>query len=374
MSARAVIAGIGHTSFGSHPDRLPLSLIIEATRNALIDANIEKDRIDAVLVKYPTSKPEFMFGQRVAEALGLQPRLGGVWDQGGAANISLISYAAMAIEAGQCEVALVCFADNPKTGTRQAYQRPRGDDAVFGFTGTLAGYAMIARRHMQQFGTSAAALGAVAVASRKHGAANPQAQLRKPLTLDAYLSAPPLVAPFRRDDCALISDGGAAVIVMSERRAREMKVLAPVPILGFGQGQTSWDVAQRPDLTSTMANVSAATAFQMARLSPKDIDVAQLYDCFTITVLMTLEDYGFCRKGTVNEFVRDGAIELGGKLPVNTSGGLLAETGMPGLQLVIEGVRQMRGTAHNQVKKAAKCIVSNQGGVMHTHSTLILGQ
>jgi acetyl-CoA acetyltransferase len=374
MCARAVIAGIGHTSFGSHPDRLPLSLIVEATRNALIDANIEKDRIDAVLVKYPTSKPEFMFGQRVAEALGLQPRIGGVWDQGGAANISLISYAAMAIEAGQCEIALVCFADNPKTGTRQAYQRPRGDDAVFGFMGTLAGYAMIARRHMQQFGTSAAALGSVAVASRKHGAANPQAQLRKPLTLDAYLSAPPLVSPFRRDDCALISDGGAAVIVMSERRAREMKVPAPVPILGFGQGQTSWDVAQRPDLTSTMANVSAATAFQMARLSPKDIDVAQLYDCFTITVLMTLEDYGFCKKGSVNEFVRDGAIELGGKLPVNTSGGLLSETGMPGLQLVIEGVRQMRGTAHNQVKKAAKCIVSNQGGVMHTHSTLILGQ
>ena len=192
MCARAVIAGIGHTSFGSHPDRLPLSLIVEATRNALIDATIEKDRIDAVLVKYPTSKPEVMFGQRIAEALGLQPRIGGVWDQGGAANISLISYAAMAIEAGQCEVALVCFADNPKTGTRQAYQRPRGDDAVFGFMGTLAGYAMIARRHMQQFGTSAAGLGAVAVASRKHGASNPHAQLRKPLTLDAYLSAPPL--------------------------------------------------------------------------------------------------------------------------------------------------------------------------------------
>jgi len=374
MATRAVIAGIGHTAFGALPDRSPISMIVEATRNALNDAALEKDRLDAVLVKYPTSKPEFMFGQRVAEALGLQPRIGGVWDQGGAANISLISYAAMAIEAGQCEIALVCFADNPKTGTRQAYQRPRGDDAVFGFMGTLAGYAMIAQRHMQQFGTRAETLGRIAVACRKHGAANPNAQLRKPLSLDAYLSAPPLVAPFRRDDCALISDGGAAVIVMSERRARRLRIPAPIPILGFGQGQTSWDVAQRPDLTATMAASSAATAFKMAGLTPRDIDVAQIYDCFTITVLMTLEDYGFCAKGSVDAFVSDGNIEIGGALPINTSGGLLAETGMPGMQLVIEGVRQMRGTAHNQVKGAKKCIVSNQGGIMHTHSTLILGQ
>jgi acetyl-CoA acetyltransferase len=374
MGTRAVIAGIGHTAFGALPERTPISMIVEATRNAAIDAAIDKERIDAVLVKYPTSKPEFMFGQRVAEALGLQPRIGGVWDQGGAANASLIAYAAMAIDAGQCDIALVCFADNPKTGTRQAYQRPRGDDAVFGFMGTLAGYAVIARRHMQQFGTRAETLGHVAVACRKHGSTNPRAQLRKSLSLDAYMSAPPLVAPFRRDDCALISDGGAAVIVMSEQRARELKVPAPVPILGFGQGQTSWDVAQRPDLTSTMAASSAATAFKMAGVKPADIDVAQLYDCFTITVLMTLEDYGFCDKGAVDAFIRDGGIEIGGRLPLNTSGGLLAETGMPGMQLIIEGVRQMRGTAHNQVKGAAKCIVSNQGGIMHTHSTLILGQ
>ncbi len=373
MDSRAVIAGIGHTSFGALPERQPISMIVEASRHALADAGIEKSLIDAVLVKYPTSNPEFMFGQRVAEALGIQPRIGGVWDQGGAANISLISYAALAIDAGQCDVALVCFADNPKTGTRQAYRRQRGDDATYGFVGTLAGYAMIAQRHMQQYGTRAETLGAVAVACRKHGAANPQAQLRKPLTLDAYLSAPPLVEPFRRDDCALISDGGAAVIVMSEQRARQLNVSAPIPILGFGQGQTSWDVAQRPDLTSTMAAKSAATAFRMAQLTPKNIDVAQLYDCFTITVLTTLEDYGFCAKGQVDDFVRDG-LEIGGRLPINTAGGLLSETGMPGLQLVIEGVRQMRGTAHSQVRGAKRCLISNQGGVMHTHSTLILGQ
>ena len=286
------------------------------------------------------------------------------------------SYAAMAIEAGQCEVAVVALADNPATGTRQAYEKSYGDDgsALSGWFGTPAGYAMIARRHMAQYGTTSDQLGAIAVACRKHGAANPHAQLRKPLTLEQYRASRLIVAPLRRDDCCLVSDGAAAVVLMSAKKAAELKVTKPVPVLGFGQGQTSWDVALRPDLTTTAAKVSAQTAFAMAGLKPADIDVAQIYDCFTIAVLMTLEDYGFCAKGEGGWFVQDGRIELGGDLPVNTSGGLLSETGMPGLQLVIEGVRQMRGESVNQVPGARNCVVSNQGGIMHTHATLLLGQ
>jgi acetyl-CoA acetyltransferase len=268
----------------------------------------------------------------------------------------------------------VTFSDNPKTGSAAAYSRARGDDALYGWFGTLSNYAMIARRHMGELGTPREALGAVAVASRRHGAANANAQLRKPLSLDEYMALPPMVAPFCRDDCALVSDGGAAVVVMSAERAKQLGVKKPVPILGFGHGQTSWEVAQRPDLTSTMAKVAGATAFKMAGLAPKDMDVAQIYDCFTITVLMTLEDYGFARRGEVADFVKGGNIEVGGGLPVNTSGGLLSETGMPGMQLIHEGVRQMRGEATLQVKGARRCIVSNQGGVMHTHAALILGQ
>lgn len=374
MRGAAVIAGVGHTAHGKLPGRTPLSMTVEAVANALADAAVEKDAVDAVFVKYPTSGFESMFGQKVAEALGLQPRIGGVWDQGGATNIAMISFAAMSIEAGQCEIALVTTGDNPRTGTRQAYERGWGDDAVYGWFGTPAGYAMIAQRHMAEFGTTSAQLGAIAVAARKHGAANPDAHLRKPITLDQHQQSPLVVAPLRRDDCCLISDGAAAVVVMSAKRARDLGVADPVPILGFGQGQTSYEVALRPTLTETAANISARTAFAMAGVKPADVDVAQLYDCFTITPLLAIEDYGFCRKGDGGAFVEDGAIELGGVLPVNTSGGLLSETGMPGMQLVIEGVRQIRGTSTSQVKDAQVSIVANQGGVMHTHSTLILGR
>mgnify|MGYP006268193821 CR=1 FL=1 len=374
LSGQTVIAGIGHTAFGKLLGRDTVSLNVEAIRHALNDARVSKDEVDALYVKAPTSRFEMMYAQKLAEALGIQPRIGGVWDHGGASNISMISMAAMAIDAGQCEVAIVALADNPATGTRQAYEKAWGDDAVFGWFGTPAGYAMVAQRHMQQWGTRSDQLGAVAMACRRHGASNPHAQLRKPLTLEQYRESRLIVEPLRRDDCCLVSDGAAAVIVMSAKRAARMGLNQAVPILGFGQGQTSWDVALRPDLTTTAAAVSAHTAFAMADLKPADIDVAQIYDCFTICALMTLEDYGFCRKGQGGPFVSNGNIELGGELPINTSGGLLSETGMPGMQLVLEGVRQMRGTSVNQVKGARRGVVSNQGGIMHTHSTLILGE
>jgi acetyl-CoA acetyltransferase len=373
LSGRHVIAGIGHTAFGKLPGSDTVSLNVEACRNAIADAGIDKSVVDAVFVKVPTSAHQFMFGQKVAEALGIAPRIGGAWDQGGAANITLLSFAIMAIEAGQCDVALVCYADNPRTGNRAVFGRPRGDDAAYGWFSTAAGYAMIHRRHMIEYGTRPEDFAAVAMASRKHGAGNPNAQLRSPLDLDKYMASPWIVDPIRKDDCALVSDGGAALVVMSAKRAKELGVAQPVPVLGFGHGQTSYEIPQRATLTSTEAARAADTAFRMAGVKPADVDVAQLYDCFTVTVLMTLEEYGFCRKGEAGRFVADGAIEIGGRLPVNTSGGQLSETGMPGMQLIMEGVRQMRGTARLQVPDAKVCLVSNQGGTMHTHGTLLLG-
>jgi acetyl-CoA acetyltransferase len=369
-----VIAGIGATAFGKLPSQDSISMNVEACRHALADAGITKELVDGVFVKTPTSSREFMYGQRVSEALGLSPKIGGAWDQGGAANISLISMAAASIAAGQCDIALICYADNPRTGNKAAFQRPRGNDAIHGWFSTAAGYAMIQNRHAYENGDQTEALGEIAVACRRHGAANPHAQLRIPLDFESYMASPLVVEPLRRDDCCLVSDGGGAIVVMSAKRSRELGVNAPVPVLGIGQCQTSWDVHLRQSLTDSGGSVAGAKAFAMAGLKPINIDVAQIYDCFTITVLMTLEDYGFFPRGKGMDFMRDGQIQTGGRMPLNTSGGLLSETGMPGLQLIMEGVRQMRGTAHLQVPGARHCLVSNQGGTMHTHSTLILGR
>lgn len=374
MRGKTVIAGVGHTAYGKHPGRDRVSLIVEASRNALRDAGIEKGLVDGVLVKMANAEPTVLYGQKVAESLGIQPRLGCALDQGGAANIALITYAAMAIEAGLMDIAIVCYGDTPRTGSRQVYQRPRGDDAVHGWYSTAAGYAMIHQRYRQQYKVPDAHFGAVAVACRNNGAGNPDAHIQKPLTIDDYLASPFVVEPLRRDDCCPLSDGAAAVILMSAKRAKDLGVTRAVPILGLGQAQESFDVHLRADLTRTLASTSAHTAFTMAGMSRKDIDVAQLYDCFTITPLITLEDYGFCERGRAGAFAAEGGISLDGALPINTSGGLLSETGMPGLQLVIEGVRQMRGEARLQIKGSGACIVSNQGGTMHTHATMILGR
>lgn len=374
MRGSTVIAGAGQTAAGALEGRSTISLNVEACRAALADARIETEQVDAVYVKFPTSRLEFMYATKVAEAIGVtKPAIVGSWDQGGAANAAMIAQAALAIEAGQIEVALVTAADNPRSGTRQAYDKAWGADGPYGWLGIPAGYAMIAQRYLGEFGLDNADLAPFVVAARRHGAANPAAQLRKPLTTAEHQESPWTVEPLRRADICLVSDGGAAVVVMSAARAQALGVPAPVGILGVGQAQTTQDVTQRPSLVDTAARRSGAQAFSSAGLKPSDIDVAQLYDCFSVVPAMTLEDYGFCDKGQGPAFARDTGIELGGGLPVNTSGGLLSETGMPGMQMVIEGVRQIRGRSTSQVPGAQTCLVSNQGGVMTTHATLILG-
>jgi acetyl-CoA acetyltransferase len=373
MRGKVVIAGVGHTTYGKHPGRDRVSLIVEAVRNAIKDAGIPKDVVDGVMVKMANAEPSILYGQKVAEALGIRPTIGCSLDQGGAANIGLVTYASLAIEAGLIDVAVISYGDTPRTGSRKVYARPRGDDAVFGFYSTAATYAMVHQRYRQQYKVPDEHFGSVAVTFREHGAQNPNAHLRKPITLDEYMQSPFVVEPLRRDDCCLLSDGGAAIVLMSEKKARELKVNKAVPILGLGQAQESWDVHLRLDLTTTVAKKSADQAFRMAGLSRSDIGSAQLYDCFTVTPLITLEDYGFCPAGKAGSFAAEGGLRVDGALPTNTSGGLLSETGTPGLQLIIEGVRQMRGDATLQLKDRKPCVISNQGGTMHTHATLILG-
>lgn len=373
MRGKVVIAGVGNTAYGKHSGRDKVDLIVEAVREAVADAGIEKDAIDGVFVKMANAAPGILYGQKVSEALGLRPSIGCALDQGGAANIGLITYAALAIEAGMIETALVCYGDTARTGSHAVYHRPRGDDAIMGWYSTAAGYALLHQAYRQRYGARDEHFGAVAVAARRHGAQNPRAHLRAPLSMEDYLAAPFVVDPLRRDDCCLVSDGGAAVLLMSAERAWRTGNARAVPILGLGQAQESWEVHLRPDLLRTKAEASADMAFSRAGIGRDEISVAQIYDCFTVTVLQTLEDYGLAPRGQAGEKALAEGLGVDGWLPFNTSGGLLSESGTPGLQLVIEAARQMRGEAGLQVKSPRYGLVSNQGGTMHTHATMILG-
>jgi len=374
------IAGVGNTAYGKLPGRSAVNLSVEAIRNAIDDCGIDKSEIDAVLTKYPTSNFQGLFSARVAQALGIYPRVTATIDQAGASNIGLIAYAAMCIEAGLCNAAVVSYGDNPLTGNRAAYgRRPEasspsygGDDAVAGMTGAPCGYAMIAQRYRHEFGLKDEQLGTVAMAFRRHASLNPNAQYQEPFTMDEYLAARWVAQPFRLFDCCPVTDGAAAVVVTTTDRARSLKK-KPVRIMGFGQGHPAWDLPQREVWTTSGAAVSGPIAFKMAGITTEDADFAQLYDCFTIVPIITLEDYGFCKKGEGPDFIGGGRIGLEGSLPLNTSGGLLSETGMPGMQLIAEAVRQLRGECGpRQVKDPEIGIVSNNGGVMTTHATLVL--
>ncbi len=373
LRGKYAIVGVGNTRYGKVPGISALAHNVDAIAMAIEDAGIAKSEIDAVLTKAPSSDFQMLWSAKVAQSLGIVPKVTATLDQAGASNIGLIGYAIMCMEMGMCSVAVISYGDNPLTGRRTFYNRPRGEEAAYGFFGAPLAYGMLARRHMLEFGTTSEQLGEVAVACRKHAALNPNAQFQTPITLEEHQASRFVAEPFHLLDCCPVSDGGAAIVVTSAERARDLRQ-KPAYILGLGQGHPSWDLQHRDDWTTSGAKVSGEMAFEMAGLGPSDMQFAQLYDCFTIVPVVTLEDYGFCKKGEGGAFVGGGRVQLGGDLPLNTSGGLLGETGMPGMQLVAEGVRQIRGQCGpRQVKDAALGVVSGQGGIMTTHATMVLG-
>jgi len=225
---------------------------------------------------------------------------------------------------------------------------------------------------MHEYGTTHEQLANVAMAHRYHASMNPNAMFQDPITLADYKNSRFVAEPFRLLDCCPVSDGGAAYIITTEERAKALKQ-DPVYIEGIGQGHPAWDFFRRGELATSGAKVSGETAFRTAGLGPSDIDFCEIYDCFTIVPLVTLEEYGFCEKGEGGHLYEEGRTRIGGELPVNTAGGLLSETGMPGTQLVVEAVRQIRGQGGpRQVANAEVGLVSQQGGIMTTHSTMIV--
>jgi acetyl-CoA acetyltransferase len=366
------IVGAATTRFGRVPGVTALDFTVQAAKLAVDDAGVRKEEIDAVLCKYPPTGFQSLWAHKVSQALGIQPKIAATIDQAGATNIGLVQYAMMAIDAGLITTAVCCYGDNPLSGPPGTYGRPRGSDAAFGLFGAPSGYAMIAQRHMIEYGTTSRQLGAVAVATRSWACLNPNAHRREPITIEDHQNSRYVAHPLHLLDCCLVSDGGAAVVVTSAERGRLLPK-PPIYIMGIGQHHIAWDVSQRPTLTTSGAKISGEMAFKMAGITPQDVDLCELYDCFTIVPIITLEDYGFCAKGEGGPFVEDGKTGPGGSRPMNTGGGLHSESGMAGMQLIVEAVRQLRNEcAERQVQDAEIALVSGQGGIMHTHATLIL--
>jgi len=259
--------------------------------------------------------------------------------------------------------------------TRPASQRPREFGPEYGYYGAPAMHAFGATRHMHLYGTTKEHFGRIAVDFREHALRNPQAQMKKPLTMEEYHAQRSIVRPFGLYDCSLRSDAAGAMIVTSRERAKDLKQ-RPVIVKGFGTHNNLRGWFADDNMVVTAAKQSGETAYRMAGLGPKDVDTAQIYDCFTYMVLTQLEDYGFCKKGEGGDFVASGALRLDGALPTNTSGGQLSEAHAEGVLQVVEGVRQLQGNygPDRQVKDAEIALVSGHGGNQVCHSTLILGR
>lgn len=367
------VAGVGQTAYGKLPGRSAESLTVEAIRNALADAGIGKDEIDCVLTKAPTSEFQMLFSTRIADCIGVVPKVTATIDNAGASTATAVAYAAMCIEAGQCSAAVVSYGDNPVTGSRKVYSEFGGAHSIpYGLLGAAGHYALIAQRYLHECGKSPDDLAAVPLGDRAWAQMNPNAYFRKPLTLAECLGARWVVEPLRLFDCCPITDGAAAVVVVPAARARDL-AKKPVYLSGFGQGHCAAELTSRTTLTASGALQSGRTAFAMAGITPRDVDFLQLYDPFSIVPPITLEEYGFCARGEGLDFLAHGRTAPQGALPMNTSGGLLSETGMPGMQLIVEAVRQLRGECGDrQVHEAAVGVISNQGGYMTTHATLVL--
>src|SRR5438445_386587 len=378
LSGRTAIAGVGATAFGKLPGRSAWSLQAEAVRLALEDAGLHKDDVDGLLTEPQFGEPLMLHGHVLGRMLGLKTNYLSTKSIGGATAISLVQEAAMAIEGGLCEVAVCVFGDNAKTGLPMLFglaQMGRGqaDEIAFGMAGGAVMEARSAMRYMHEFKVTHEMLGSVAIAFRDHATRNPNAQYREPLTMEEYLAAPFVSEPFRRYDCAITTDGAVAVVVTSAARARDL-AKPPAYVGGIGQGHHLDGLKDPTHYTHFAGARSSARAFDMAGVTTEDVDVAQLYDCFTSTVLITLEDYGFCKKGEAGPFALEGNLGLGGELPTNTSGGMLSEGDLTGWNRVAEGVGQIRGESTSQVEGAEVCVVSGHGGFQAAHATPVLSK
>jgi acetyl-CoA acetyltransferase len=377
MRGRVAIVGVAESDeMGKLPHKSAFALHAEAARNALADAGLRKDDVDAVF-----SAGLWMAGE-TAEYLGIKPRYADGTQIGGCSFLAHVQHAMAAIDAGICEVALVTHGESGASrvgmpGTRFGPDSTRLQfEAPFGLAGPPTGYALAAARHMHEFGTTSEQLAELAVSTRKWAQLNPKAMMRDPLTVEQVLASRVIAWPLHLLDCCLVTDAGGAVVVTSAERAKDL-AKRPVLVLGSGEATTHVMVSQMPDFARwDAARMSGERAFAMAGIRHADVNVAMFYDAFTIVPVMGLEATGFCKAGEGGAFVSNGRTAPGGEFPMNTNGGGLSyqHTGMYGIFTMIEAVRQLRGECGpRQVANAKTAICHGLGGMFSSAATLLLG-
>lgn len=372
------VLGTGLAGLGDCGGRSEQEIIAQAAHQAIANSGLEKGDIDGIITSSLTSPWWVM---RMAEYLGIVPTFSDSTMFGGSSFIADLKIAAMAIESGQCRHVLICYGSNPRSvpsssriNEMRAQLDPQPYEHPYKPFNPVSSYALAAARHMHEYGTTRYQLAEVAVAARKWAQLNPQAFMRSPLSIDEVLSSKMISDPLTVRDCCLVTDGAGAFIVSSAERARYLHQ-KPIYVLGTGHAHTHRQISNMPDLTVTPATLSGKSAFSEAGLTPKDIDVVELYDAFTINPILFLEDLGFCKKGEGGSFISGGRIEPGGDFPMNTNGGGLScvHPGMYSIFLIIEAVAQLRHEAKaRQVKNAEVALVHGNGGVLSSQATAIL--
>lgn len=378
MRGDVAIVGVGEAEFTKVPGRTSLQLNATAVIEAIKDAGLTKGDIDGVLAGYTLVEPHFMYSTVLCEYMKLAPKYHATLVVGGATPCAMVEHAATALVAGLCEFCVVVYGDNRGSGyalsTGVSSMADIRDHPEFELPYGLPAAgpeALIARRHMKEYGTTSEQLAAVAVAMRRHAALNPKALRRGPLTVEDVMNSPVIADPLHALDCCLLSNFGGAVVLTTADRARKMR--GPVYLLGIGEAHSHKYISQAADLTRFPLQDAAQRAFTMAGVTPDDIDVAGIYDGFTITLLVNLEDLGFCKKGEGGRFVEEGQIALGGRIPTNTHGGMLS-CAHGGVLHLTEVARQLRGECgERNVPNARLGLVHGDGASQSTHTVLIFG-
>ena len=383
LSGSVAIAGAYEHPTRWAPEKTEAQIMAESARGALEDCGLGLDDVDGLFAASMSMGIMGVVG--LAEYLNIKPRYLDGTNIGGSSFVAHVSHAAAAIHAGLCDVALVLYGSTAASNAMAigTGMGGGGRDPVAAFVSpygmtTVGSYALVAQRHMHEFGTTSEQLAEIAVTMRKHAAGNPDAKMRTPISVEDVLASRVISHPLHLLDCCIISDGGGALVVTSLERARDL-ARPPVRVLGCGEAVCHQELGA-PDLLTIAAKQSGAQAFAMAGVTHDDVDLCTIYDSFTITVLLTLENLGFCKPGEGGSFVTGGRIALGGALPVNPDGGGLSSNhpGMRGIFLVIEATRQLRGDCPDrQVADAKIALAHGTGGTLgnnHSGATLVLAR